>query len=68
MAGGASFGAISHGSQMVKMTQLGSTSFGEFLWGFGVPNGVLGARVSFGIQSYVYIGLGSFSGKNSGLT
>ena len=27
----ASFGAISQGSQMVKMTQLGSTSFGEFL-------------------------------------
>ena len=45
------------------MTQLGSTSFGELLLGFGVPNGVLGARVSFGIQSYVYIGLGSLSGK-----
>ena len=29
VAGGASFGPISHGSQMVKMTQLGSTSFGE---------------------------------------
>ena len=32
--------------------------------GFGVQNGVLEARVSFGIQSYVYIGLGSLSGKN----
>ena len=30
-AGGASFGPISHGSQMVKMTQLGSISFGELL-------------------------------------
>ena len=49
---------------MVKMTQLGSTSFGELLLGFGVQNGVLGPRVSFGIQSYVYIGLGSLSGKN----
>ena len=64
VAGGASFGPISHGSQMVKMTQLGSTGFGELLWGFGVQDGVLGARVSFGIQSYVYIGLGSLSGKN----
>ena len=36
----------------------GSTSFGELLKGFGVQNGVLGARVSFGIQSYVYIGPG----------
>ena len=64
VSGGASFGQISHGSQMVKMTQLGSTSFGELLLGFGVQNGVLGARVLFGIQSYVYIGLGSLSGKN----
>ena len=31
VAGGASFGPISHSSQMVKMTQLGSTSFGELL-------------------------------------
>ena len=29
-AGGASFGPISHGSQMVKMTQLGSTSLESF--------------------------------------
>ena len=64
VAGGASFGPISHGSQMVKMTQLGSTSFGELLQGFGVQDGVLGARVSFDIQNYVYIGLGSLSGKN----
>ena len=64
VAGGASFGPISNGSQMVKMIQLGSTSFGELLYSFGVQNGVLGARVSFGIQSYVYIGLGSLSGKN----
>ena len=53
---------------MVKMTQLESKSFGELLLGFGVQNGVLGARVSFGIQSYVYIGLESLSGKNSELT
>ena len=63
VAGGASFGPISHGSQMAKMTQLGSTSFGELLYCFGVQNGVLGARVSFGIQSYVYIGLGSLRVK-----
>ena len=62
--GGASFGPIFHDSQIVKMSQLGSTSFGELLWGFGVQNGVLRARVSFGIQSYVYIGLGLLSGKN----
>ena len=44
VAGGASFGPISHGSQMVKMTQLGSTSLESFsrvlefkmvFWGLG---------------------------------
>ena len=44
VAGGASFGPISHGSQMVKMTQLGSISLESFsrvlefkmvFWGLG---------------------------------
>ena len=44
VAGGASFGPIPHGSQMVKMTQLGSTSLENFskvlefkmvFWGLG---------------------------------
>ena len=30
--------------------------FGELFYGFGSSIGVLGARVSFGITSYVYIG------------
>ena len=55
MVDGASFRLIPHGSQMVKMTQLGSTSLENFsrvlefkmvFWGL----------VSFGIQIYVYIG------------
>ena len=56
VAGGTSFGPISHGSQIVKMTQLGSTSLESFSRVLEFKNGVFGARVSFGIKSYVYIG------------
>ena len=39
-----------------KMTKFGSTCFGELLSGFGAQGGCFGARVSFGMQNYVYIG------------
>ena len=41
---------------MVKNDPTGCSRFGEFFLGFGAQDGVLGARVSFGTQSYVYIG------------
>ena len=56
MAGGASFGPNPHDSQMVKCPNLVFTILESFFLGFGTQDGVLGARVSFGIQSYVYIG------------
>ena len=34
----------------------GCSRFGEFFLGFWSSRGCFGARVSFGIQSYVYIG------------
>ena len=34
----------------------GCSRFGEFFLGFWTQDGALGARVSFGTQSYVYIG------------
>ena len=37
-------------------THTGCSRFGEFFLGFGAQDGALGARVSFGTQSYVYIG------------
>ena len=55
-AGGDSFGPNSHGSQMVKRPNLVFTILESFFLGFWSSRGCFGDRVSFGIQSYVYIG------------
>ena len=55
VTGGASFGPISHGSQMNKKPNLVPGLVSSFL-GFWSSKSVLGARVSFGIPNYVYIG------------
>ena len=58
-AGGSSFGPNPHGSQMVQKWPYSVFMILEnFSLVFGVQDGVLGARVLFGIQSYVYIGPG----------
>ena len=58
LAGDASFCPKLHGSQMVpKRPNSVFTILESFSYGFGAQDGVLGAMVSFGMQSYVYIGL-----------
>ena len=42
---------------MVKTTLRGVHDLESSSYGFGAQDGALGARVSFGTQSYVYIGL-----------